>query len=156
MGGNVSWQSVHMTAGEIAIWDDGPAIRALVQLPGCPAARVLAAFTDPAVVAQWWGGGELTTDLVPDGRYHVHFAGPGQTLTGQVLRYDPRGRLDFSWAWANEADQAPCEVRVAADGQTLRIEHGPHTDDERGRAARADHRAGWEYFLPKLAAALAG
>jgi uncharacterized protein YndB with AHSA1/START domain len=156
MGGNVSWQSVHMTAGEIAIWDDGPAIRALVQLPGCPAARVLAAFTDPAVVAQWWGGGQLTTDLVPDGRYHVYFAGPGQTLTGRVLRYDPPGRLDFSWVWANEADTPPRSVSVGADGQTLRIEHGPYADDEDGRTARADHRAGWEYFLPKLAAALAG
>jgi uncharacterized protein YndB with AHSA1/START domain len=145
-----------MTAGPVEIWDDGPAIRALVQLPGCPAARVLAAFTDPAVVAQWWGGGELTADLTPGGRYRVYFAGPDATLAGQVVSYDPPGWLVFSWAWAHDADPPPCTVSIVADGQVLRIEHGPHADDEAGRTARSEHRAGWEYFLPKLAVALAG
>jgi uncharacterized protein YndB with AHSA1/START domain len=145
-----------VTAGEIAIWDDGPAIRALVQLPGCPAARVLAAFTDPAVVAQWWGGGELIADLAPGGQYYVHFAGPDLTLTGQVIAYRPPGLLAFSWAWAHDDDPPPCTVSIAADGQALRIEHGPHADDEAGRTARSEHRAGWTHFLPKLATALAG
>ncbi len=68
--------------------------------------------------------------------------------------------LRFSWAWA-DADEHPAStvtVQAAATatppGTVLTIEHGPHADDEAGRSAHAEHWAGWEFFLPRLPAAV--
>ena len=36
----------------------------------------------------------------------------------------------------------------------LTLVHGPYADSAAGHRARADHRAGWEHFLPRLAALL--
>ncbi len=56
----------------VDIRDDGPMIVATVVLPGCPPDRALAAFTDPAVLANWWRG-NLTAGLVAGGLYTVDF-----------------------------------------------------------------------------------
>jgi uncharacterized protein YndB with AHSA1/START domain len=153
-----------MSAGEamttVAVRDDGPALRAELRLPGCSPDQALRAFTAPDLVARWWGKGELTADLTPGGRYDVWFAGIPARMTGRVRRYEPASVLEFSWAWEHEPELPPSsvvvEVGAADDGTTaLRIAHGPHAEDEAGRAARAQHREGWEYFLPRLAALLA-
>jgi uncharacterized protein YndB with AHSA1/START domain len=149
----------------VTIADTGPMIHATVSLPGCPRQRALAAFTDPAVLARWWGG-ELSTDLTVGGPYHVRFPQLGQTMTGQVTQYEPASRLEFTWAWSG-ADDEPGDdgepartvlVTVtpgqAPDGTELTVAHGPHTASAADRAARAEHREGWEFFLPRLAALL--
>lgn len=140
--------------------DDGAFLRAGLQLPGCSPERALAAFTSPEVLATWWHG-ELTTELVPGGPYEVWFAKVPARMTGRVIRYDPGCVLEFSWAWDNTPDRPELAVTVqvgtAPDGSaTLEVTHGPHRDDADGKKARAEHREGWEYFLPQLQAVLTG
>lgn len=140
--------------------DDGPQVRAVVALPGCSRAQALQAFTSPDLVRSWWGGGELTAELIPGGRYEVWFAGIPARMTGRVVSYEPAIGLEFTWAWEHEPDAPARSVAIrtgeAADGSTtLRIEHGPHDDDDDGLAARQEHREGWEYFLARLQALLA-
>jgi uncharacterized protein YndB with AHSA1/START domain len=147
-----------MAENTVTIVDDGPAVRAVVRLPGCSPETALAAFTDPAVLAQWWGKAELTADLVPGGRYTVRFAALDQVMTGEVIGYEPGHFLEFGWRWAHLPDDPPRTVTVTADGQpdvtVLTVVHGPHGDDEREAIARQEHREGWVYFLPRLAALL--
>jgi uncharacterized protein YndB with AHSA1/START domain len=144
----------------IAVRDDGAFLRAELLLPGCSPERALAAFTSPEVLAAWWHG-ELTTELVPGGHYEVWFAKVPARMTGRVIRYAPASMLEFSWAWDYPADPPELAVTVqvgaAADGSaTLEVAHGPHGDDADGQVARAQHREGWEYFLPQLQDVLTG
>lgn len=144
-------------AGLVAVEDAGPVLRAVVTLPGHTAARALSAFTDPALAATWWRG-ELSTDLVPGGPYLVRFPALGRTMTGRVTSYQPGLSLEFSWSW-DEVPEPGRTVAVTAAGDdpaTLTLVHGRYGDGEAERAARAEHRAGWEFFLPRLAAALPG
>jgi len=144
----------------LALADAGPMIVATVRLPDCAREQALAAFTDAAVLARWWRG-ELAADLVPGGQYRVAFPAVPAELAGRVLGYVPGSVLRFSWAWAGEEERPASTVTVSAqpadgpDETVLTIEHGPHADDEAGRAAHAEHWAGWEFFLPRLAAAVA-
>jgi uncharacterized protein YndB with AHSA1/START domain len=146
------------TGGLVTIVDSGPMIIATVRLPGCEASQALAAFTDRAVLAHWWRG-ELTTDLVPGGEYCVSFPAIGARLTGRVIRYAPGRSLEFSWAWDGDGGP-PSTVSVRAESVpdggavALIVEHGPHDDDEAGRTAHDEHWAGWEFFLPRLPAAV--
>lgn len=157
-----------MTGEFITIADDGPVLRATVALPGCSPGRAIAAFADPAVVRQWWSG-ELDAELIPGGRYLVNFSGLGRTMTGQVVAYDPAGSLEFTWGWDHEPEPLPRTVAIdavpaassggaASSGQAgatvLTLVHGPHGTGADEDEARAVHRAGWEYFLPRLAACL--
>lgn len=151
-----------MTGEFVTIADDGPVLRATVRLAGCPPGRAIAAFADPAVVRQWWSG-ELDAELVPGGRYLVTFSGLGRTMTGQVVAYDPAGSLEFTWGWDHEPEPLARTVAIAAapaaaSGQVgasvLTLVHGPHGTGADEDEARAVHRAGWEHFLPRLAACL--
>ena len=147
-----------VTGGQVRITDSGPMIVATVPLPGCEPGRALAAFTDPVVLAGWWRG-ELAADLVPGGQYSVNFPKIPARMTGHVVSYEPGSSLEFTWAWDGK-DGPPLTVIVrvqwlAGDQSTvLTIEHGPHYDDEAGRTAHAEHWEGWEFFLPRLQAAV--
>jgi len=146
-----------MTVDRVVVSDDGPFLRATVRLPGCTADQAMEAFTVPERLRQWWGG-ELSTDLSAGGPYAVRFHGLGQTMAGQIVRYVPGRTLELTWAWDHERQPAPRTLVVTAEGSDpaiVTIEHGPHGDTEPEAQARAEHRAGWEYFLPKLAALLA-
>jgi uncharacterized protein YndB with AHSA1/START domain len=145
-----------MDAGtDVSVVDDGPLLRAVVRGLGCPPETALAAFTDADVAARWWGGGRLTADLVPGGRYTVWFEAIGEEMAGQVVGYQPGRSLEFSWAWTHTPDDPPRTVIVTVagepDGSVLTVVHGPHGDGERERVAREEHREGWEFFLPRLA-----
>ncbi|MFE9426011.1 SRPBCC domain-containing protein [Kitasatospora sp. NPDC006697] len=97
---------------------------AQVVLPGCDRRRALAAFTEAAVVRQWWGGGELSAELTPGGAYRVRFEAVGHTLVGTVVDYRPDdAALVFGWAWEHQPVQAggyayevAVRVREAGDG----------------------------------------
>lgn len=157
-----------MTEFSVTVVDAGPMVRATLPLPGCPPERALAAFTDPATLRQWWGG-ELTFTPAEGGPYIVHFAKLGQTMRGRVVGYDPASRLEFTWGWDHEPEPLPRTVAIdavpaassggaASSGQAgatvLTLVHGPHGTGADEDEARAVHRAGWEYFLPRLAACL--
>jgi uncharacterized protein YndB with AHSA1/START domain len=135
--------------------DDGSFVRGKVDLPGVSPSLALKAFTDPVLVSRWWGG-ELTAELIPGGRYQVEFHQLGRILVGAVIEYQPPTLLHFSWVWAHEADDCGRSVTVRAsrlpDGAHLEVEHGPYGDGAPDRTAAAEHREGWEYFLPRLSA----
>jgi uncharacterized protein YndB with AHSA1/START domain len=136
-------------------------VRATVRLPGCSPERALAAFTDPATLAEWWGG-ELTTNLTRGGPYIVRFPRLGRAMTGEILGYEPPSHLEFTWSWEGEPTETRRTVLVTVTGETanggteLAVTHGPHGDDAAERTARTEHREGWEYFLPRLAALVSG
>jgi len=144
-------------ADAVHIADAGAVIVATVWLADCDPDQALTAFTDPAVLLRWWRG-ELTADLVPDGEYTVRFPAIPARLTGRVLGYTPADSLVFSWSWEDEPPDSTVAIRVRAEpdgnGTVLTIEHGPHREDEAGQTAHAEHRAGWEFFLPRLRAAI--
>jgi uncharacterized protein YndB with AHSA1/START domain len=146
-----------VTEPAVTVEDAGSMVSARVRLPGCLPDRALAAFTDPGVLGQWWGG-QLSTGLAPGSAYIVGFAQLGSTMTGEVVRYQPASCLEFTWSWAHEPSEIRRTVLVRVHqakgfpGTELTVEHGPHGDDEAEREARAGHREGWEHFLPRLAA----
>jgi uncharacterized protein YndB with AHSA1/START domain len=147
-----------MPADAVAIEDDGPWLRATVRLPGHTSEQLLSAFTDPAQLARWWGG-ELHTDLVIGGPYTVRFPALDRSMTGQVVGYEPARSLAFTWSWDGSPGEPRRTVTVrasAAEPAALTIEHGPHGDGDDERVARAEHRAGWEHFLPRLVSVLGG
>lgn len=120
-----------------------------VPLPGVPAERVIAAFTDPALVRQWWGA-----ELTVDGKAYVaYFPALGQTMTGEVLVHEA-DRFAFSWSWDHEPALPTRRVDVYADGAALHLTHGPYADGPAEADDRASHEAGWAYFLPRLTALL--
>lgn len=145
-------------SGQTELRDEGPMIVATVPLPGVTPDQALSAFTDPVLLARWWRG-ELTADLVPGGEYNVWFAGIPARLTGRVLGYQPGSLLAFSWAWEGgdgPASAVTVTTTVTSNvGARLTIEHGPHAMDEAGRNVHKEHWEGWEFFLPRLAGALA-
>ena len=143
--------------GQVHLRDQGPMIVATIVLPGCTPERALSAFTDPGLLASWWRG-ELTAELVPGGEYCVFFEAIPARLTGRVLGYQPASSLAFSWAWEGEDSTASAVTITAASASAgaarLTIEHGPYSQDEAGQNVHTEHWTGWEYFLPRLQAAL--
>jgi uncharacterized protein YndB with AHSA1/START domain len=143
----------------IAVIDDGPAVRATAMLPGCPPDRVLAAFTDPELLARWWGG-DLVSTLEPGTPYTVTFTRLGRAITGEVVAYQPASHLEYTWQWDHEPEAVRRTVLVtvtrdeAGTGTALTIIHGPHGDGAAEVTSRTEHREGWEFFLPRLAAQL--
>jgi uncharacterized protein YndB with AHSA1/START domain len=147
-------------AETVTISDDGPMVRAVVWLDGCTPGQALAAFTEPALLARWWGG-ELTAELSPGGQYSVWFRKIPARMTGQVVSYTPERSLAFSWGWEHQTDRPQRTVLVQVEpaepessGTLLTIEHGPHGADAAELTARAEHREGWQFFLPRLVGVL--
>jgi uncharacterized protein YndB with AHSA1/START domain len=153
---------------EITITRHGAEVAAILSLPERAPAAVLAAFTEPELLRTWWPG-ELTAELKPGGLYRVRFASLGQTMNGVVEAYDPGKRLVFSWGWAHELElagrflvavtvsQATTAAAPDRPGRTvLELRHGPRPGSAlTPRAGEVEgHLEGWEYFLPRLAAAV--
>jgi uncharacterized protein YndB with AHSA1/START domain len=136
---------------------DGRTARAWVALRGGDRRDAVRAWTDPALLKDWWGG-ELDTELEPDGPYVVRFEGLGQTMPGRVLGYEPGARLAFTWEWEHEADAPRREVDVRVveieDGCRIEIDHGPYGETEREQAEAGGSEEGWQHFLPRLASTL--
>ncbi|HEV2374017.1 MAG TPA: SRPBCC domain-containing protein [Streptosporangiaceae bacterium] len=145
-----------MVADSVSVKDAGPLVRSVVVLPGCSMARAMSAFTNAPLLARWWGGGELSTELTVGGPYLVRFPALGRTMTGRVLGYEPDRQLEFSWSWDGQEETGRTVTVNVCGGQpvSLTIEHGSYGDTEADLTARAEHRAGWQYFLPQLAATL--
>jgi uncharacterized protein YndB with AHSA1/START domain len=149
------------TQYELAIAADDATVSAELLLPGVPPERALAAFTEPELVRLWWTA-ELTTHLVPGGEYLARFPALGQTMIGVVEEYLPGRLLAFTWGWSHQPEAAGrygVAVSVGpaaladAPGARLELVHAPRAAAvvPPGDPAPGEHRAGWEYFLPRLA-----
>jgi uncharacterized protein YndB with AHSA1/START domain len=149
---------------ELAVTADAATVTAELLLPGVTPNRALAAFTEPELVKQWWTA-ELTTHLAIGGEYLARFAALGQTMIGVVEEYEPGHLLAFTWGWSHQPEAAgrygvTVTVAPAAlpDGAGTRMEvvHAPRAGVrvEADDPAPAEHREGWEHFLPRVAASL--
>lgn len=140
---------------------DGTSL-SLVRRIGADPDRVYAAWTQPALMARWWGpdaGPVLSAeaDPRPGGRFRVVF----ETLNGE--RHDcfgvyreavPGRKLVFTWQWISTPERqslVTVELRRIPEGTELTLTHARFADE----AARDGHLRGWTGCLDKLAAWLA-
>jgi uncharacterized protein YndB with AHSA1/START domain len=122
---------------------------------------VFRAWTDPAVLATWWGPGKFTTpevelDVRPGGAYRMVMQSPegdSMAVTGEYFDVEPPHRLVFTWRWeAGFPDAVESVVTVElsplGDRTELVLTHAGFPD----AAVAAPYSDGWEAVLPKLAA----
>lgn len=125
--------------------------------------RVFAAWTDPALLTQWWGPGpvscpEAHVDLREGGAYRLANLEPDGSIvwiSGRFERVREPEELVYTWS-VSIVPGAPSLVRVRflphADGTRLELTHERFALE----AVRDMHLQGWNGCLDKLEAALAG
>lgn len=126
--------------------------------------KVYAAWSDPAVLKQWFGPGDCTVialDFEPEENrpYSISLATPDGDLTvaGVFLKVEPNRHLEFSFQWQadpGEPEEAVTTVSVAfqAEGQDTRLvlTHEGHPS----QASSDRHEEGWTGSLANLEQAL--
>jgi uncharacterized protein YndB with AHSA1/START domain len=110
-------------------------------------------FTDPSKMVRWMGI-EATLDPRPGGLCRINVTGVAVML-GKYVEIDPPRRIVFTWGWEKERFSVPPQstsVEVSftpdGDGTIVRLSHRQLPE-----GATAFHRAGWEYYLERLARA---
>ncbi len=113
-------------------------------------------WTDPERMRAWWGVAEL--DARPGGACRVKMD-QGPVMVGEFVEVVPHERIVFTFGW-DAVEGAPgvppgstrVEVTLTADGDDtiLALRHTGLP-----AAFRAEHRAGWGHFLPRLVTAAA-
>jgi len=127
-----------------------------------PRERVFAAWTDPALMNQWFApSGAFTvtanSDAHPGGSYQVQMhqrkAGTFHTAIGKYLEVVPPEKIVFTWDWKEkpidpaEGSIVTIELRDLGDKTELTLIHAMITDD----TSRAGHTQGWTRSLNRLA-----
>ena len=130
------------------------------RLIAAPPERVFAHWTDPALLATWFGPEgfdipERSIDLRVGGTWHAVMAHPEGRRMGVGGAYrviDPPRRLVFTWAWDDEKGQPGFETEVtvtfapSAGGTQLVIVQKVFENAE----SRDQHVWGWNGTLNKL------
>jgi uncharacterized protein YndB with AHSA1/START domain len=129
----------------------------LERLIAAPPERVFAHWTEPALLAKWWGpeGVDIpayTLDPRPGGHWRTTMRSPDgkrMTVSGQYRTIDKPKRLVFTWAWEDEQGARGHETEVivefaAAPGGTkiTIIQQAFATADSRDQ-----HQRGWHSTL---------
>ncbi len=133
----------------------------LVRRLKAPPAKVYAAWTDPALMARWWGpdaGPVLSAeaDVRPGGRFSVVFRtedGGEHNCLGVYLEVAPNEKLAFTWRWVSMPERESLVtvlLRPNDEGTELTLIHERFFDEP----ARDRHREGWSGMLGKLEALL--
>jgi uncharacterized protein YndB with AHSA1/START domain len=126
--------------GSLIDVDGRPALHFVRTLPHS-VPRVWRAVTEPAELAQWFVSPVAWTPALGE-----TYEAEGQQV--EVTELDPPHAI--AWSWGTERYRF--ELTEAGDGCTLRFTHV--FDDRYGPAAQ--HAAGWETYLDRLDAVLAG
>lgn len=121
--------------------------------------KVYAAWTDPELLAQWWGPPgstvkEIQVDFQIGGKYRIsfeHAQGMIMVVHGVYKEIEPRRKLVFTWRWENpEMDIGYSLVTldfVSEGGNTiLNLTHEKLPTIE----ARIGHEEGWIGILGSL------
>ena len=121
-----------------------------------PPAKVYAAWTDPQMIARWFGPAgvesvEAKTDLRVGGRYHItmHVPGDRHDVMGVYREVMPNEKLVFTWAWKSTPErESLVTVTFKPDGQgtLLTLLQEQFFDAE----ARDRHQQGWAGAIDKL------
>ena len=134
----------------------------LVRRLKAPPAKVYAAWTDPGMMARWWGpdaGPVLSAeaDVRPGGRFSVVFRlldGTEHNSLGEYREVVPDKKLVFTWHWVSTPERESLVtvlLRPVDKGTELTLIHERFFDE----AARDGHREGWGGMLDKLEALFA-
>jgi uncharacterized protein YndB with AHSA1/START domain len=121
-----------------------------------PPAKVYAAWTDPQMIARWFGPAgvesvEAKTDLRIGGRYHItmHVPGDRHDVMGVYREIVPNERLVFTWAWKSTPErESLVTVTFKPDGAgtLFTLLHEQFFDAD----ARDRHQQGWAGAIDKL------
>ena len=121
-----------------------------------PPAKVYAAWTDPQMIARWFGPAgvesvEAKTDLRIGGRYHIimHVPGDRHDVMGVYREMVPNEKLVFTWAWKSTPErESLVTVTLKPDGAgtLLTLLHEQFFDAD----ARDRHQQGWGGAIDKL------
>lgn len=125
-----------------------------------PRARVFQAWTQPAVLQQWFHPAAqirtpiVETDLRVGGHYRITMQNAEQqtfTVRGVYQVIDPPARLAFTWRWEGEASEPETLVmielieRSANETEIVLTHRGFAKESE-----RASHEVGWQGTLQQL------
>jgi len=119
-------------------------------------AQVFKAWTEPAQLAQWMGGPEITSvdakaDVRVGGRYQIRMtkANDEHNVSGVYREVVPNEKLVFTWAWRTMPErESLVTVHLKADGDhtIMTFTHEQFFDE----AARDRHEHGWTGSFGKL------
>jgi uncharacterized protein YndB with AHSA1/START domain len=121
-----------------------------------PQTEVWRFWTEPAQIVRWMGD-VATLEPWPGGTFRVEYA-TGDVVAGEFLDAEKPQYLAFTWGWEEAGSLTPpgssrVEVileELEGSRTLLRLRH-----TNQPAAALENHDAGWRFFLPRLAAALA-
>jgi uncharacterized protein YndB with AHSA1/START domain len=125
-----------------------------------PRDRVYAAWTDPALLREWFGPeGVRIRNLVADARAGGEFRwevinaeGEEMTMRGEFRELEPGRKIVFSWyweddeVWENRVSVVTVELSDVKDGTELRLIHEQLPNEK----SRDNHEEGWASVLDKL------
>lgn len=145
----------------LAVETNGPTwLRLTCDVEGAVPEQVVRWFVEPPLIAQWWMA-EATVEPRPGGSWVMAFPQIGKCLRGEIAEISPTS-LQVSWAWDDEPDLPARSLVIRAepldDGTRLRMVQGPYRPGDvfpREDEDRQSHLDGWQYFLPRLVAAIA-
>jgi uncharacterized protein YndB with AHSA1/START domain len=121
-----------------------------------PPAKVYAAWTDPKMIARWFGptgveSVEAETDLRVGGRYHIcmHVPGDQHDVMGVYREIVPNQKLVFTWAWKSTPEReslVTVTFKEDGSGTVMTLTHEQFFDAD----ARDRHQQGWGGAIDKL------
>jgi uncharacterized protein YndB with AHSA1/START domain len=147
-----------MTGLSDDLWAGSPSLHLRRHYP-VGAARVFEAFTDPALLRQWWKPAGFTVETLDfpareGATYRVRLRAPDGTSyahTGTILKVDPPTTLVYTWKWT-EGPLDPAETLVEIT--FIEDDGGVIVDVRHSRFANQDEcdkHVGWEQALDGLA-----
>ncbi len=125
-----------------------------------PPERVFEYWTEPELVAKWFGPGDFDVpssqlDLRPGGKWRTTIRSPEgklRSVSGVYSAIEPPRRLVFTWAWDDDDGVRGHETQVTVTleptpgGTRLRLVQ----EDFQTREVRDRHNGGWTSSLNKL------
>ena len=133
--------------------DDG-VLRREIRIAARPE-TVFGFFVEPEKMVRWKGL-RATMDPRPGGVYRVHIS-KRDIAAGEYVEVQPYRRVVFTWGWEGgpmPPGASTVEVTLVPNGEgtLLRLEQPSLPDPEQYQR----QGAGWDHYLPRLAAAGAG
>jgi uncharacterized protein YndB with AHSA1/START domain len=129
----------------------------VTRIVNAPCTLVYQAWTDPGMMAQWFGPQNIacrsvTADLTVGGAFRIHMASEkgDHIAIGHYRQVVPNRRLQFTWQWEKYAmPDSVVTVEFEDLGKTTRLtlthENLPDAEDV------AEHTHGWTSLLEKFA-----
>jgi uncharacterized protein YndB with AHSA1/START domain len=138
---------------------DALEVRRAVEIDASPE-TVWQLLVDPAKATAWWGSA-MRLDPRPGGEIRIEVT-PRSIAVGEFVEVDPPRRLVYTWGWEAGgggpelvppgSSTVEVELVPTGGGTTLILTHRGLPSDE----SRAEHGAGWDHYLGRLAVRAGG